>query len=412
MTQLQQLGKRAKRASVQLLQVTEEEKKEALQTMARHLRDKESFLVKENEKDIVHARENGVDEAIIDRLLLNQERLKDIADAVDAISLLPNPLGEVIEEMTHDNGLQITRQRVPLGVVGMVYEARPNVTVDAAALALKTSNAIILRGSSSALHSNKALVSVMQEALRSTKVPVEAIQLIEDTSYEVADEFFQMKQYLDVLIPRGSAGLIQNVVSKATVPVIETGAGNCHMFVDESAKEEMALNLIMNAKLQRPSVCNAVETVLIHEQWANDYGELLVRELLAQGTEVYTNDPVLQTEETKEVIEWETEFLREAIRLKVVASLDEALEHIAEYSTKHSEAIITEHDAHADRFLRDVDAAVVYHNASTRFTDGFEFGYGAEIGISTQKLHARGPMGLEALTSTKYIARGTGQARQ
>lgn len=412
MTQLQQLGKRAKRASVQLLQVTEEEKKEALQTMARHLREEESLLVQENEKDIVHARENGVDEAIIDRLLLNRERLKDIADAVDAISLLPNPLGEVIEEMTHDNGLQITRQRVPLGVVGMVYEARPNVTVDAAALALKTSNAIILRGSSSALHSNKALVSVMQEALRLTKVPVEAIQLIEDTSYEVADEFFQMKQYLDVLIPRGSAGLIQNVVNKSTVPVIETGAGNCHMFVDESAKEEMALNLIMNAKLQRPSVCNAVETVLIHKQWANDYGELLVRELLAQGTEVYTNDSVLQTDETKEVIEWETEFLREAIRLKVVASLDEALEHIAEYSTKHSEAIITEQDAHAERFLRDVDAAVVYHNASTRFTDGFEFGYGAEIGISTQKLHARGPMGLEALTSTKYIARGTGQARQ
>ena len=412
MTQLQQLGKRAKRASVQLLQLTEKEKKEALQTIARHLREKESFLVKENDKDIVHARENEIDEAIIDRLLLNQERLEDIADAVEAISLLPNPLGEVIEEITHENGLQITRKRVPLGVVGMVYEARPNVTVDAAALALKTSNAIILRGSSSALHSNKALVSVMQEALRSTKVPVEAIQLIEDTSYEVADEFFRMKQYLDVLIPRGSAGLIQNVVNKSTVPVIETGAGNCHMFVDESAKEEMALNLIMNAKLQRSSVCNAVETVLIHKQWANDYGELLVRELLAQGTEVYTNDPVLQTEETKEVLEWETEFLREAIRLKVVASLDEALEHIAEYSTKHSEAIITEHDAHAERFLRDVDAAVVYHNASTRFTDGFEFGYGAEIGISTQKLHARGPMGLEALTSTKYIARGTGQARQ
>jgi len=296
----------------------------------------------------------------------------------------------------------------------MVYEARPNVTVDASSLCLKTGNAVLLRGSSSAIHSNKAIVSVIHRALEKSEVPIEAVQLLEDTSRETAMKMFKLTEYLDVLIPRGGANLIQTVVNNATVPVLETGVGNCHIFIDESAQKEMAVEIAVNAKTQRPSVCNAAETILVHENWAKEHLDQLVQALKEKNVEIRADEKARQQDESllsASEEDWGTEFLNLTVALRIVTSVEEAISHIRSYGSKHSEAIITESEENVGAFFKQVDAAALYHNASTRFTDGFEFGFGAEIGISTQKLHARGPMGLEALTSTKYIVRGNGQIK-
>ncbi|MGG3922926.1 glutamate-5-semialdehyde dehydrogenase, partial [Geobacillus thermodenitrificans] len=384
----------------------------ALEQIAEAIDRKRAVILAENEKDMAAGRSQGLSPALLDRLQLTNERIDQIISGVRQVASLPDPVGEIIEEWTRPNGLRIQTVRVPLGVIGMVYEARPNVTVDAVSLCLKTGNAVLLRGSSSALHSNKALVSVMKEALRTTAIPETAIELLEDTSRETAQRMFRLNDYLDVLIPRGGAGLIRSVVENATVPVLETGVGNCHIFVDESAERSMAIDIVLNAKLQRPSVCNAIETVLIHERWPY-VGELL-EALHARGVELRGDRRLAAaypfvTEATEE--DWHTEYLAPILAIKLVTDVDEAIQHIHRYGTKHSEAIITENEAHVRRFFQAVDAAVLYHNASTRFTDGEQFGYGAEIGISTQKLHARGPMGLIAITTTKSLVYGTGQIR-
>lgn len=412
MNELLEKAERLKTASQTLAMLSTEEKNAALEQIAKAIDRKRAVILAENEKDMAAGRAQGLSPALLDRLQLTNERIDQIISGVRQVASLPDPVGDIIEEWTRPNGLRIQTVRVPLGVIGMVYEARPNVTVDAASLCLKTGNAVLLRGSSSALHSNKALVSVMKEALRTTAIPETAIELLEDTSRETAQRMFRLNDYLDVLIPRGGAGLIRSVVENATVPVLETGVGNCHIFVDESAERSMAIDIVLNAKLQRPSVCNAIETVLIHERWPY-VGELL-EALHARGVELRGDRRLAAaypfvTEATEE--DWHTEYLAPILAIKLVTDVDEAIQHIHRYGTKHSEAIITENEAHVRRFFQAVDAAVLYHNASTRFTDGEQFGYGAEIGISTQKLHARGPMGLIAITTTKSLVYGTGQIR-
>ncbi|WMJ18694.1 glutamate-5-semialdehyde dehydrogenase [Geobacillus kaustophilus] len=412
MSELLEKAERLKTASQTLAMLSAEEKNEALEQIAQTLDRERAFILQENEKDMAQGREQGLSPALLDRLQLTNERLDQIIDGVRQVALLPDPVGEIIAEWTRPNGLRIQTVRVPLGVIGMVYEARPNVTVDAASLCLKTGNAVLLRGSTSALHSNKALVAVMKEALRTTAIPETAIELLEDTSRETAQRMFRLNNYLDVLIPRGGAGLIRSVVENATVPVLETGVGNCHIFVDESAERQMAIEIVLNAKLQRPSVCNAVETVLIHERWP--YAADLLETLHARGVELRGDQRLASaypfiSEATED--DWYTEYLAPILAVKLVADVDEAIGHIRRYGTKHSEAIITENEVNVRRFFQAVDAAVLYHNASTRFTDGEQFGYGAEIGISTQKLHARGPMGLVAITTTKSLVYGTGQIR-
>jgi len=413
MNELLEKAERLKTASQTLAMLSTEEKNASLEQIAKAIDRERAVILAENEKDMAIGRAQGLSSALLDRLQLTNERIDQIIGGVRQVASLPDPVGEVIEEWTRPNGLRIQTVRVPLGVIGMVYEARPNVTVDAASLCLKTGNAVLLRGSSSALHSNKALVAVMKEALRTTAIPETAIELLEDTSRETAQRMFRLNEYLDVLIPRGGAGLIRSVVENATVPVLETGVGNCHIFIDESAERSMAIDIVLNAKLQRPSVCNAVETVLIHETWPH-IGELL-ETLHARGVELRGDRRLAAThpfvnEATEE--DWHTEYLAPILAVKLVADVDEAIEHIRRYGTKHSEAIITENEANVRRFFQAVDAAVLYHNASTRFTDGEQFGYGAEIGISTQKLHARGPMGLVAITTTKSLVYGTGQIRE
>ncbi|PJW19319.1 glutamate-5-semialdehyde dehydrogenase [Geobacillus thermodenitrificans] len=412
MNELLEKAERLKTASQTLAMLSTEEKNAALEQIAEAIDRKRAVILAENEKDMAAGRSQGLSPALLDRLQLTNERIDQIISGVRQVASLPDPVGDIIEEWTRPNGLRIQTVRVPLGVIGMVYEARPNVTVDAVSLCLKTGNAVLLRGSSSALHSNKALVSVMKEALRTTAIPETAIELLEDTSRETAQRMFRLNDYLDVLIPRGGAGLIRSVVENATVPVLETGVGNCHIFVDESAERSMAIDIVLNAKLQRPSVCNAIETVLIHERWPY-VGELL-EALHARGVELRGDRRLAAaypfvTEATEE--DWHTEYLAPILAIKLVTDVDEAIQHIHRYGTKHSEAIITENEAHVRRFFQAVDAAVLYHNASTRFTDGEQFGYGAEIGISTQKLHARGPMGLVAITTTKSLVYGTGQIR-
>ncbi|MBB5323149.1 glutamate-5-semialdehyde dehydrogenase [Anoxybacillus tepidamans] len=412
MSELITKAKQLKQATKQLSVLSTEEKNEALAMIADALVAQQSYILQENEKDMIAGKENGLSPSLLDRLQLTEERIMQIVDGVRQVITLPDPVGETIEEWTRPNGLHLKQIRVPLGVVGMVYEARPNVTVDAASLCLKTGNAVLLRGSSSAIHSNKALVSVMQEALERSPIPADAIQLLEDTSRETAQHMFRLKEYLDVLIPRGGAGLIQSVVENATIPVLETGVGNCHIFIDESAQKQMAIDIVLNAKLQRPSVCNAVETVLIHEKWP--YTKELLETLHEKGVELRA-DKQLATiypfiREATEA-DWATEFLAPILAVKPVKNVEEAIEHIDRYGTKHSEAIISECNEHVQQFFARVDAAVLYHNASTRFTDGEQFGYGAEIGISTQKLHARGPMGLRAITTTKTLVYGNGQVR-
>ncbi|ASB89949.1 glutamate-5-semialdehyde dehydrogenase [Bacillus sonorensis] len=414
MSEVIEKAKRAKKAKDELVHQTTEYKNEALTLIAAALRAKQDVILEANEKDIAAGKEKGFSPALLDRLSLNPKRLSDIADAVILLTKLDDPVGESLETIQKENGLLIEKVRVPLGVVGMIYEARPNVTVDAATLCLKTGNACILRGSSSAINSNKALVSVIQEALETSKLPKDAVQLIEDTSKETAKQLFTLNDGLDVLIPRGGKNLIDMVVRESTVPVLETGAGNCHIFIDESAQSDMAQQVVINAKTQRPSVCNAIETVLIHENWAKRSVQELLQRLEKEGVEIRGDQAVcelLPSAVPAEALDWETEFLAPIVSVKTVRDVNEAIRHIHRYGTRHSEAIITEDDQNARYFLTSVDAAAVYHNASTRFTDGFEFGYGAEIGISTQKLHARGPMGLQALTSSKYIIKGNGQIR-
>lgn len=399
-------------AAKTLALLSTEEKNEALTRIAEALIKQKEWILQENEKDVALGKEQGLSPALIDRLQLTNERIEQIVDGVRQVADLPDPIGEIVEEWTRPNGLRIQTIRVPLGVIGMVYEARPNVTVDAASLCLKTGNAVLLRGSSSALHSNKALVHVMKEALRDSAIPADAIQLLEDTSRETAQQMFRLNGYLDVLIPRGGAGLIRSVIENATVPVLETGVGNCHIFIDESAQKQMAIDIVLNAKLQRPSVCNAVETVLIHQNWP--YISELVETLHARGVELRGDSQlassysfIQQAAET----DWSTEYLAPILAVKLVQNVKEAVDHINRYGTKHSEAIISEQNDNVRFFFQAIDAAVLYHNASTRFTDGEQFGYGAEIGISTQKLHARGPMGLRAITTTKSLVYGTGQIR-
>jgi glutamate-5-semialdehyde dehydrogenase len=409
-----QKGKAAKKASYLMSGVTTKEKNHALALIAEQIISDQAVILHENEKDLAAGKANGIPESVLDRIMLNAERLDAMAAAIHQIIELTDPIGETINSIHKENGLIIEERRVPIGVVAMIYEARPNVTVDAATLTLKTGNAVILRGSSSAKYSNMALVNSIHRALEKSDLPVDAVQLIEDTSRETAKELFNLNDYLDVLIPRGGKNLIDTVVREASVPVIETGAGNCHVFIDQTAKQEMAEQIVLNAKLQRPSVCNAIESLLIDTSWFEKYGEGLLEKLTDSGVEIYADEKVRQVyskakEATQE--DWGTEYLGYAISVKLVDTVEEAIKHINQYGTKHSESIITENDTHADMFLQQVDAAAVYHNASTRFTDGFEFGFGAEIGISTQKLHARGPMGLKALTSSKFQIKGNGQIR-
>ncbi|WP_439948813.1 glutamate-5-semialdehyde dehydrogenase [Bacillus subtilis] len=415
MSEVSVKAKLAKKAAAEMIMKTTAEKDEALSLIANGLRKELDFLLAENAKDIVNGKENGLTPDIIDRLTLDEKRIRDIADAVELLIDLADPVGDSLETIEKENGLFIEKIRVPLGVVGMIYEARPNVTVDAATLCLKTGNAVVLRGSSSAIHSNKALVSVIHRALEQSALPIHAVQLIEDTSRETAKELFTLNDGLDVLIPRGGKKLIDLVVRESTVPVLETGAGNCHIFIDETAKPQMAEKVVVNAKTQRPSVCNAIESLLVHKAWARQHGKELLDQLENAGVEIRGDELVCELHPSSKQAskeDWETEFLAPVLSVKTVENVQEAVKHIQQYGTNHSEAILTENDKNAAYFQTAVDAAAVYHNASTRFTDGFEFGYGAEIGISTQKLHARGPMGLPALTSTKYIIKGTGQIRE
>lgn len=412
---LEELGVRAKKASVFLNKMGQTKKNEGLEAVAQALLDNAAFLLQENAIDVKKSEERGVKASLVDRLRLTEDRIAGMAEGLRQIVTLKDPIGEVISMETRPNGLQIGKKRVPLGVIGIIYESRPNVTADAFGLCFKTGNAVILRGGSDAITSNKAVVKVIQEALESVGIPKDAIQLVEDTSRETATKMMKLNQYIDVLIPRGGAGLIKTVVENSTVPVIETGTGNCHVYVDEFADLEMAVNIIENAKTQRMGVCNACESLVIHEKVAKEVIPMIADRLFEKNIEIRGDETAVSicgsiknaTEE-----DWGTEYLDAIISMKVVKNIDEAIDHINQYNTKHSEAIITKDYDNALRFLNEIDAAAVYVNASTRFSDGFEFGLGAEIGISTQKLHARGPMGLMALTTTKFIIFGNGQIRE
>ncbi|RST73072.1 glutamate-5-semialdehyde dehydrogenase [Siminovitchia acidinfaciens] len=408
-------GKAALIASRKLVNRTTEEKNNALGLISEQLLKDKKYILQENEKDLQDGREKGLTDSILDRIMLNEQRVQDMSDAIKLLIDLKDPIGETLESIEKENGMTIEKKRVPVGVIGMIYEARPNVTIDAATLSLKTGNAVILRGSSSAKHSNLALVQSIHQALKNSQIPEDAVQLIEDTSRETAKELFRLNDYLDVLIPRGGKQLIETVIRESTVPVIETGAGNCHVYIDEFADSGMAENIVLNAKLQRPSVCNAIESILVQKDWFGKHGNELLRKLAQNNVKIHGDTDVCKTYPLAIAAseeDWATEFLGLVVSVKVVNDVDEAIKHINEYGTKHSEAIVTSNEENAQKFLTGVDASTVYHNVSTRFTDGFEFGYGAEIGISTQKLHARGPMGLNALTSTKFFVSGNGQIRE
>lgn len=409
------LGRRAKQASREGAKLGTGAKNKGLLSVASELSRQSAYLLEENEKDVIAAKEKGVKDSLIDRLRLTEERIEGMAEGLRQVAALEDPIGEVLGMKIRPNGLQIGKKRVPLGVVGIIYESRPNVTADAFGLCFKTGNAVILRGGSDAIHSNIAIVRVIKEGLMKEKLPQDMILLVEDTSREVVNDMMKLHGLIDVLIPRGGAGLISSVVENSTVPVIETGTGNCHIFVDESADLNMATEIIENAKTQRMGVCNACESLVIHEKIAELAIPQIVQCLKQHDVEVRGDEraqeistDVVPAEEE----DWGTEYLDAIISIKVVDSLDDAITHINQYNTGHSESIITKNYENALRFQDEIDAAAVYVNASTRFTDGFEFGFGAEIGISTQKLHARGPMGLEALTTTKYIIFGDGQIRK
>ncbi len=412
---LKELGVRAKKASRELNRLGVKRKNEGLEAVAKALILHQDKILAANEKDVKKAKENQMKESLVDRLSLTEERIEAMAEGLTQIVALEDPVGEVSEMKTSPLGMQIGQKRVPLGVIGIIYESRPNVTADAFGLCFKTGNAVILRGGSDALNSNLAITKVIAEALSACDLPADSIQLLTDTSHETAEKFMRLNEYIDVLIPRGGAGLIKTVVEKSTVPVIETGTGNCHVYVDESADIDMAVNIIENAKTQRYGVCNACESLVIHKKIEKDVLPKIADRLAEHGVEMRGDEYSMQCD--RRIIkaseeDYGTEYLDAIISIKTVDSLEEAIEHINHYNTGHSEAIVTSDYHNAMTFLNDVDAAAVYVNASTRFTDGFEFGFGAEIGISTQKLHARGPMGLKALTTTKYIILGDGQIRQ
>lgn len=407
-------GQRAKEASYELMNATTTQKNEALLKMAEKLLENKDNILRENKKDLEKAIEKGTTKAMLDRLKLYEKRLADMADGLRQVVSLADPVGEVTSMWRRPNGLQIGKQRVPMGVIGIIYEARPNVTCDAAGLCLKTGNAVILRGGSEAINSNMAIVKALVEGIKEAGLPEYSLQLVEDTSREVATEMMRLNEYIDVLIPRGGAGLIQAVVKSATVPVIETGTGNCHVYVDCDADLEMAKNIVINAKTSRPAVCNAEEKLLVSEKVADKFIPMIINVLREKNVKVIGDEKVRNIIEDVEAAteeDWGKEYLDYIIGVKVVKDVDEAISHINKYGSGHSEAIITKSYDNSQRFLQRVDAAAVYVNASTRFTDGSEFGFGAEIGISTQKLHARGPMGLTELTTTKYIIYGNGQIR-
>ena len=411
---LEKLGQNAKDAEVVLRNLSTNDKNRTLETVAQALTDHTEEILKANALDVENGKKNQMPEGLIDRLMLNADRIGGMADGLRQLVGLEDPIGEVTGMKKRPNGLLIGQKRVPLGVIGIIYEARPNVTSDAFGLCFKTGNVVILKGGSDAIHSNTAIVKCIREALVSAGITENAIQLIEDTSRETAAEFMKMNQYVDVLIPRGGRGLIKAVVNQSTIPVIETGTGNCHIYVDETADLQMAADIVINAKTQRVGVCTACESLLVNRRVKDEFLPVLAERLKEKHVEVRADKDagelmpgaVPATEE-----DWGTEYLDYILSVKVVDSVEEAIAHINRYNTKHSEAIITNDYVHAQKFLDEVDAAAVYVNASTRFTDGNEFGFGAEIGISTQKLHARGPMGLLALTTTKYIIYGNGQVR-
>lgn len=414
MQELIEKGKLAKAASYELAKLSAADKNNALLAIADALCANADYIIEENKKDIEKGKANNMREGLIDRLMLNCDRIEGMAEGIRQIAALPDPVGEVINQVKRPNGLKIGRVRVPLGVIGIIYEARPNVTADAAGLCVKAGNAVILRGGKEAAMSNRAICKVMQEAGCANGLPVGAINLVEDISRESATALMRLNDYLDVIIPRGGAGLIRSVVENATVPAIETGTGNCHVYADKSADLEMAKNIVINAKTQRPSVCNAEEKLLVHKDIADEFLPVIIPELTKRGVEIIGDEKVVSlfpdaTLATED--DWGTEYLDLKIAIKVVDGIDSAINHINKYNSRHSEAIITNDYNASQKFLDEIDAAAVYVNASTRFTDGFEFGFGAEIGISTQKIHARGPMGLEALTTTKYIIYGNGQCR-
>ena len=411
---LNRLGMNAKAAETEMRNLSTNKKNEVLLAVADRLVKDAQLLISANALDVEEGKRNQMPEGLIDRLLLTESRIGGMAEGLRQVAALDDPIGEVLGMKKRPNGLLIGQKRVPLGVIGIIYEARPNVTADAFALCFKTGNVVILKGGSDAIHSNEAIVKSIRDTLKEQGVTEDAIQLISDTSRETAAEFMKMNQYVDVLIPRGGRGLIKAVVNQSTIPVIETGTGNCHTYVDETADLQMAADIIINAKTQRVGVCNACESVLVHKDVKDVFLPVLAKRLQEKHVEIRADEEAYDlipgaVHATDE--DWGREYLDYILSIKVVSSVEEAIAHINKYNTKHSEAIITNNYEHAQKFLDEVDAAAVYVNASTRFTDGFEFGFGAEIGISTQKLHARGPMGLLALTTTKYIIYGNGQVR-
>lgn len=415
MTELEKLGASAKAAERKLAVAGTKKKDDALEAIRKALLENKERILRANALDMAEAEKNRIKKAFLDRLLLTNERIDGIANGVMEVRALPDPIGEVISMSDRPNGLTIGKKRVPLGVIGIIFEARPNVTVDAAVLCLKSGNACVLRGGKEAINSNSILVDIMQEALKASGLPEDCICLVRDTSRESSNELMSLRDYIDVLIPRGGGGLIKAVVENASVPVIETGKGNCHVYVDDAADLNMAANIVENAKCSRPSVCNAMETLLVNENIAEEFLPLLLLRLQKYSVELRCDEKSLSILGNSAIpateTDWETEYDDYILAIKTVRDIDEAMEHIARYGTSHSEAIITNDYAKSQRFLNEVDAAAVYVNASTRFTDGGEFGLGAEIGISTQKMHARGPMGLRELTSCKYFIYGNGQIR-
>ena len=417
MSEVIRIGALAKKAALEIAPISTEKKNAALELIAAGLAEDAQAIIAANAVDMENGQSEGFTPSLLDRLMLNEARIQDIAEGVRQVIALQDPIGEVLSETMRPNGLLIKKVRVPLGVIGIIYEARPNVTADAVALALKTGNAIILRGSSSAINSNKAIVASIHRALAQSDITPQAVQLIEDTSRAAAGELMHLNKYVDVLIPRGSAGLIQNVLSNSSVPIIETGIGNCHIFIDETADMDMTLPIVINSKTQRPSVCNSAEKLLVHSSWPRENLKKVIDALIGAGVEVrccerakslFPDDARLKDMPNED---YEVEYLDMIIGIKIVDDVREAIGHINEYGSHHTDAILTENAKNAEMFLNGVDSAAVNHNASTRFTDGFMYGFGAEIGISTQKLHARGPMALPELTSYKYTVTGSGQIR-
>lgn len=411
---LTELGKKAKEAEKTLMIATTEQKNKALKYIAQALIENVDEIIQANTIDLENGKNNGMSEAMLDRLKLDKDRIKGMAKGVEDVVLLPDPVGRVLSETTRPNGLNIKKVSTPLGVIGVIFEARPNVTSDAAALCLKSGNTVILRGGKEAINSNRIIAKTMREAVKKSGLSEDVIQLVEDTSRESANALMQMNEYVDVLIPRGGAGLIQAVVKNATVPVIETGVGNCHIYIDKDAHVDMAADIVYNAKTNRVSVCNAAESLLIHKDIAKEALPKIKAKLDEKSVELFGDEEAVDIAKGIEKAterDWGTEYLDYKMSVKIVNSLDEAVDHIYKYSTGHSECIVTENKEAAEEFLNKVDSAAVYVNASTRFTDGGEFGFGAEIGISTQKLHARGPIGLPELQSFKYKIYGNGQVR-